>query len=68
MYTTKKIEKQRGLINIIILTSCDFNMSTKVNFLTINFFFFFFAISAIALLIEIDMVSYFKIDSRLSAR
>lgn len=67
MYTTKKIEKQRGFINLIIHTGCDFNMSTKVNFLTINFFHLHIAIFAIALVSEIDMISYFKFDTRLSA-
>lgn len=68
MYTTKKIEKQRGIINIIILTCCDFNTSTKVNFPISYTSHLHIAIFAIALVSEIDMVSYFKIDRRLGAR
>lgn len=67
MYTTKKIEKQRGIINIIILTGCDSNPSIKINFPISYTFHLHIAIFAIALVSEIDMVSYFKFDIRLSA-
>ena len=68
MYTTKKIEKQRGFINTIIHIGFDFNMSTKVNFPISYTSHLHIAIFAIALVSEIDMVSYFKIDRRLGAR
>ena len=67
MYTTKKIEKQRGIINLIIHTFCDLNFSFKFNVFIIYTFHTHIAIFAIALVSEIDMVSYFKIDRRLGA-
>ncbi len=67
MYTTKKIGKQRRIINLIILIGCDVNMSPKVNFPISNIFHLHIAIIAIALVSEIDMVSYFKFDRRLGA-